>query len=142
MDCKPDEQFLCTVYAGISIGKPAIKAITLAMFGASDDWLTQPMMISSINFGSIFVRLINSLITISPSFCAGKSFNAPPRFPRGVLIPSTITTSLRLVVIIFLLYYDSLLKILSFNHPLVNDKTKKLTRFVDLLSAIFRSGQH
>src|SRR3990170_1902401 len=138
MDCKPDEQFLCTVYAGISIGRPAINAITLAMFGASDDWLTQPKITSSISFGSIFVRLINSLITISPSFWAGRSFNAPPRIPRGVRTPSTITTSLRLVVIVSLLYYDSLLKILSFNDPLVNDKTKKLTRFEDLLSAIFR----
>src|SRR3990170_2486602 len=133
MDCKPDEQFLCTVYAGISIGRPAINAITLAMFGASDDWLTQPMMTSSISFGSIFVRLINSLITISPSFCAGKSFNAPPRFPRGVLTPSTITTSLRLVVIIFLLYYDSLLKILSFKPVFVKQYLYKTSFFLALI---------
>src|SRR3989338_217552 len=75
------------------MGTPARKAMTRAMFGASDCCPTHPTITSSISTPLRFVRFRSSRNAASPNVCAVSVFSAPPKTPCGVRTPSTITTS-------------------------------------------------
>src|SRR3989338_11628285 len=75
------------------MGIPARRAMTLAMFGASDCCPTQPTITSSIWAPFRLLRLRSSRNATSPNAWSVSVFNAPPKVPCGVRTPFTMTGS-------------------------------------------------
>ena len=91
---RPDEQFLFTVTPPTDVGKPASKtAIRATSRLSSPAWFPHPAYTSSINAGSIPVRVINPFNTSAKRSSGRITESAPPTLPMGDRRASTITTS-------------------------------------------------
>ena len=103
IDFIPEEQTLLTVVHGTESGIPANIAACLAGACPKPAETTFPIKTSSTKAGSKFILFNAPFIAIEPNFGAGMLDKLPIKLPIGVLATDTITTSLVLIFLCFLI---------------------------------------